>query len=110
MTWNPWSTRTRKWKGPNKVRKGDTLVFKWRQKSNVIAQEDGMNPFAAYFYYKCSWDTADLTLHTVVSEPKSSGSVKFTIPKDAVGMHYFFYSNVGNSCKKGQKYETPIIF
>ncbi|CAI5468768.1 unnamed protein product [Closterium sp. Yama58-4] len=81
--WNPWAPGVRKWKGPNKVLKGDTLVFKWKKKSNVIMLGDATDPLAAYYYNKCTVD-ADTSLSTVISEAKASGVAKFTIPKDSV--------------------------
>ncbi|CAI5531944.1 unnamed protein product [Closterium sp. Naga37s-1] len=51
--WNPWGPGVRKWKGPNKVLKGDTLVFRWKKKSNVVMLGDATDPAAPYYYGKC---------------------------------------------------------
>ncbi|CAI5531943.1 unnamed protein product [Closterium sp. Naga37s-1] len=103
---SPWGPLTIKWKCPP-IEVGDKLVFKWTQRSDIhqfITQYTDPTTFTQPKYWaQCKTSKATKTL----KKASKSGSYTYTVSKDD-HFNLMFASGVGNMCKRGQRFQSPI--
>lgn len=101
--WNPWSNSVQFWRKPERVRRGDKLVFRWRRPSNVVFLHlTSGNIHWWEDFLGCRWRRDDPNAAFLVAPAADKGSATFTIPANINGQIGFF-SSVKDGCQKGQK-------
>ncbi|CAI5948771.1 unnamed protein product [Closterium sp. NIES-64] len=102
---SPWGPLTIKWKCPP-IETGDKLVFKWTQRSDIrlfVTQYTDPTTFTQ----PKNWAQCKTSKATTLKKASKSGSFTYTVSADD-HFNLMFASGVGNMCKRGQRFMSPI--
>ncbi|GJP54597.1 hypothetical protein CLOM_g13669 [Closterium sp. NIES-68] len=106
LRYSPWGPLTLKWKCPP-IKTGDQLIFVWRQRSDIVQFiiDITATPLGAPAQNWAQCKTSKAT--RVLAKPSRSGVFVYTLT-DKDRNNLMFASSVGNMCKRGQRFQSPV--